>query len=270
MLLDVRHTTHYTYPSPPRRIIQALRLWPAPCEHQHSRSWEVRVAGRLVEPGTIDSLGNSLQVHAVEGPLDSLEVEVLGRIEVDEVSGIVRGTQEPLPSAFYLGSTMLTAADQAIVRLARDARSDDLLATLHAMMGEVRARIDFSDQHTDAETPAAQALQLGAGVCQDHAHVMIAGARVLGLPARYVSGYLWLADEKTEPASHAWCEIEVADLGWVGFDAANCVCPTDGYVRVAVGRDAREAAPIRGCREGGAGETMLVEVAVSSSKQAQQ
>ncbi len=270
MLLDIVHRTEYRYPQPVRRVMQALRLWPAACAHQQLFDWQVEVGGRRIEPKSLDGFGNQMAVHAVDGPLSELTVQVSGRVEVADESGIVRGTREALPASFYRGGTMLTTADRAITRLARSVRNDDALVTLHALMTEVRDRIEFSPEYTDSQTPAAHALQLGAGVCQDHAHVMIAASRAIGFAARYISGYLWLSGERAEPASHAWCEVDVAGLGWVGFDPANRCCPGDGYVRVACGRDAREAAPIRGCREGGADESMQVTVTVAESSNQQQ
>lgn len=271
MRLDIHHRTEYAYPVPARRVMQALRLWPAPCGHQQVLDWRVRVAGQAVLPRIRDAFGNGLSVQATEGPIAGLVVEVSGCVEVGEESGMVRGTLETLPLTFYRGPTPLTAADAAISQLARAAWDEDALSCLHGLMGSVRDRIDFSVRHTDAETPAAQALQLGAGVCQDHAQVMISAARVLGFPARYVSGYMLTGSGQAEPASHAWCEVMVPGLAWVGFDPANRCCPTQGYVRVAIGRDARDASPIRGCREGGGvEETMAVAVQVSLSAGQQQ
>ena len=110
----------------------------------------------------------------------------------------------------------------------------------------------------------------GRGVCQDHAHVFISAARSLGIPARYVSGYL-LAGTGGEPsdANHAWAEAWLDDLGWVGFDPANGVCPTDCYVRLASGLDAAFAAPIRGTRRGGGNQELdvIVEVQQQISQQ---
>jgi len=271
MRLDIHHRTEYAYPVPARRVMQALRLWPSACAHQRVLDWQVRVAGQIVLPRAADAFGNAVTVHAAEGPIAGLVVEVSGCIEVSEESGIVRGARETLPDAFYRGPTPLTASDAAIVQLARAAWDEDSLSCLHGLMGSVRDRIDFSVRHTDAETPAAQALQLGAGVCQDHAQVMISAARILGFPARYVSGYMLTGSGQIEPASHAWCEVLVPGLGWVGFDPANRCCPTEGYVRVAIGRDARDASPIRGCREGGGSEeAMAVAVQVSLSAIQQQ
>jgi transglutaminase-like putative cysteine protease len=133
-------------------------------------------------------------------------------------------------------------------------------------MHSVRARLSYQPGHTDVETSAAAALQRGRGVCQDHAHLLIAAARAIGIPARYVSGYLWTGDDAVaHDASHAWAEAFVDELGWVGFDAANGICPDETYIRVSVGLDYWAAAPVRGVRRGAAEEEMRVEVQVQSA-----
>jgi transglutaminase-like putative cysteine protease len=131
----------------------------------------------------------------------------------------------------------------------------------------VRARIDYAIGSTHAHTTAAEALEEGRGVCQDHAHVYIAALRCLGVPARYVSGYMVVeAGGTTAEASHGWAEALVPGLGWVGFDVANVICPTDRYVRVASGPDARAAAPVMGTRLGGAGEALSVTLDVMEAQ----
>ena len=123
-------------------------------------------------------------------------------------------------------------------------------------MGAIRDRLRFDVNATDTGTSAIDAFSHGHGVCQDFAHVFIAAARHLGIPARYVGGYLYRADRPDgQEAGHAWAEALVDDLGWVGFDPANDISPTEAYVRVAMGLDYLGAAPVRGTRYGGAGET---------------
>jgi transglutaminase-like putative cysteine protease len=110
----------------------------------------------------------------------------------------------------------------------------------------------------------------GKGVCQDHAHIFIAAARTLGVPARYITGYLLLDSGGTADAHHAWAEAWVEGLGWVGFDVSNGICPTDKYVRLAVGLDAGYAAPVTGSRRGGQEETLSVTVDVQQASAQQQ
>jgi transglutaminase-like putative cysteine protease len=106
--------------------------------------------------------------------------------------------------------------------------------------------VDYRPGVTGSDTTAAQAFALGAGVCQDHAQIFIAAARSLGIPARYVSGYLLAEEGNVLHETHGWAEALAPDLGWIGFDPSNRVCVTERYLRVASGLDADEAAPIRG------------------------
>ncbi len=140
------------------------------------------------------------------------------------------------------------------------------IAALHALMWALHNAVAYEPGYTDMETTAGEALARGSGVCQDHAHLFIAGARVLGLPTRYVSGYLYCEPDMNGRgaalASHAWAESFVDDLGWVSFDTTNSRCATDAYVRLAVAFDYAGAAPIRGVRRGGGIEEMTVRVQV--------
>lgn len=121
---------------------------------------------------------------------------------------------------------------------------------------------------TQAHTTAAEALALGEGVCQDHSHALIAIARLRDLPARYVSGYLHSTqDGAAHDAAHAWAEIHVPGLGWIGFDAANRCCPDERYVRLASGLDSRDAAPIRGVAMGSGAERLDVLLRVEEVAQ---
>ena len=107
---------------------------------------------------------------------------------------------------------------------------------MHALMEAMGERMTFEVDATNTGTSAIEAFALGHGVCQDFAHVFIAACRHLGIPARYASGYMLnLENPDKQTAGHAWAEVFVEDLGWVGFDPANAMCPTDAYVRLAVG-----------------------------------
>ena len=133
---------------------------------------------------------------------------------------------------------------------------------LHALSAEIAGAVAYETGRTDSATGAEQALAAGHGVCQDHSHIMIAAARLLGYPARYVSGYLLMDGQEEQDASHAWAEVWTKGLGWVGFDVSNGICPDTRYVRVATGRDYRDAAPIHGLRQGAGGEALHVSLQV--------
>ena len=112
------------------------------------------------------------------------------------------------------------------------------------------------------DTTAEEAVANGKGVCQDHAHIFIAAARAADIPARYVSGYLMMNDRVEQDATHAWAEAHIDGLGWVGFDIANGISPDPRYVRVATGRDYRDAAPVTGISFGQSKQLLTVNVEV--------
>ena len=192
----------------------------------------------------------------------------MGVVETEDQAGVVRGLANPAPLNVYLRQTAKTAADDDIRALAQAVGTPVGVGGMHKLMQAVRDAVDYMVGTTNAHTTAAEALRDGMGVCQDHAHVFIAAARSLGIPARYVGGYL-LSGEEPADANHAWAEVWLEDLGWVGFDPANRVCPTDHYVRLAAGLDATFAAPIRGMRHGISNETLdvIVEVQQQSCQQ---
>jgi transglutaminase-like putative cysteine protease len=148
-------------------------------------------------------------------------------------------------------------------------RARDPIDRMHVLMNAVRDKVDYAIGVTNAHTSAAEALSDGQGVCQDHAHIFISAARVMGVPARYVNGYFLTDTDEPSEAHHAWAEAYIEGLGWLGFDPANGICPTDQYVRLACGLDAGSAAPIRGTRRGGTDEVLdvLVEVQQQSAQQ---
>lgn len=266
MNLTIHHETHYRYTEPALRVTQALRLWPADSASQTVLDWRVSVDGVRLPFLTRDGFSNPVATHTVIGTVEEVMIEVHGRVQTQDLHGVVGGTIELLPSRFFLFETELTRIDSSIRDLVGQvgAGGGDI-ERLHHLCNIVRDRLDYIPGQTDAETTASEALAMGAGVCQDHAHLLSAAARVLGYPARYVSGYLSAGAETGEAASHAWAEIHVADFGWVGFDAANRICPNEHYVRIASGRDYRDAAPVRGLQLGGKSESLEVSVDIGES-----
>jgi transglutaminase-like putative cysteine protease len=272
MRISVRHTTSYSYTSHVEYEAQALRLAPRNHAGQRVLSWRVTDASGRALPSIDDGYGNAVHLLTIVRSHRDAGVIAEGEVETSDTHGVVREAPETLPVAYWRRTTEMTAPDQALRQLAADAEgTTDSIERLHRLMGRVRNRIDYVIGQTDVTTTAAQALAHAKGVCQDHAHVFIACARMLGHPARYVSGYLWTSDQSmAAEAGHAWAEAYVPDLGWVGFDPANNTCPTEAYVRVAVGLDYGEAAPVRGVRRGGMAEEELVVAVDVLSSQAQQ
>ena len=266
MLITIDHETRYHYDTDANYSIQSLRLTPQPVDGQRILSWNVEIDGHNNLDGFNDSYGNLIHTLVIDKPHTSVCIRVRGEVETQDTNGVVSGGLENFPVIFYLRETGQTKADDAIIELAEKAKqaSDNILDCLHKLMDLIREAIDYQTGETHSKTTAVEALQNGSGVCQDHAHVFISAARYLGIPARYVSGYLLHSDTGEESeASHAWAEAHVPDLGWVGFDVSNKVCVSEMYVRVAIGLDYHDAAPVRGVRRGGDGEKLTVSVRVN-------
>jgi transglutaminase-like putative cysteine protease len=260
MLISIRHLTTYRYAEPVNYTIQSLRLTPASFTGQRVIDWSVQTHGSCAAPQFEDGFGNIVHLLTINVPHQEVVIEAGGTVETKDTNGVVAGLKHTIPPRVFLKETARTEPDDAIRELARDAQGVDRLGRLHALAGGVRDRVDYVPGITDAHTGAAEALADGKGVCQDHAHIFIAAARTIGVPARYVTGYLVTGD--TADAHHAWAEAWVEGLGWVGFDIANRICPTERHVRLACGLDAGYAAPINGSRKGGAEERLDVAVVV--------
>jgi transglutaminase-like putative cysteine protease len=274
MLIAIHHTTRYTYETPARYAVQTLRLRPPSFIGQNVIEWSIIAPCIDKAVYFTDSFGNAAAIVACDETHSKIEITASGVVETTDYAGVVRGLSEPSPVRVFLRSTPLTLADAAIADLAGAITGDTQLARLHALMDAIRERIDYKTGMTSQFTQAAAVLEQGSGVCQDHAHVFIAAARAIGIPARYVNGYFLSGTTGPEAAHHAWAEAYVEHLGWVGFDVANLVCPDDRFVRLATGLDAATASPIRGSRPLPAGcqtanETLEVIVDVIERPQGQ-
>lgn len=274
MRIVISHDTTYRYRTPPGSIVQTLRLTPRNHEGQYVVSWRIQISADCPLIGHEDAFGNLTHTFSTDGPVDELSVRAEGEVDTDDTHGIVRGAVERFPPSLFLRETPLTAPDDAIRAFALDAAGDanaDELARMHALLSALHREIAFDTDPTHAATTAGEAFALKRGVCQDMTHVFIAAARTLGIPARYVSGYFHRADGVVEQeAGHAWAEVHLPHLGWVGFDATNGICVTDAHLRVAIGLDYLGAAPVRGSRYGGAAEEMAIRVRVAQALQQMQ
>ncbi|MFN6981029.1 MAG: transglutaminase N-terminal domain-containing protein [Brevundimonas sp.] len=274
MRIRIDHSTRYAYARPARFIVQMLRLTPRSCESQQVREWRIEtdVDARLRRSD--DAFGNIVHSLYTERPTDALTIRVTGEVSTLDTGGVIRGQNERLQPTVYLRDTRLTQADPGMVEFAQAAvgtGAGSSLDRMHRLMGAIHGDVAFEVGATSATHTAAEAFAIRRGVCQDHAQIFITCARTLGVPARYVSGHLNRSDgQHDQDAAHAWAEAWIEGLGWVGFDAANGICPTDNYVRIATGLDALGATPIRGTSYGGGIGTLTVALHVRPVQQSQQ
>src|SRR6201981_1837359 len=268
MRLKIFHSTTYRYDPPASSVIQILRMTPGSHDGQYVAEWQIDVSTDSRLDGHEDAFGNVTHVMT-HGSLADLTIRVEGLVETHDNGGVLRGHDEGLPPSLFLRPTSLTAVNPAMAAFSRELRAEsegDVLGFLHSLMTQVNEHMTFDEDPTHSGTSAAEAFGLKRGVCQDYAHIFIACARTAGVPSRFVSGHFLRSDGMVnQEAGHAWAEAFVSGLGWVGFDAANCICTTDAHVRVAIGLAYLAAAPVRGTRYGGGAETLSVEVKVEQA-----
>lgn len=263
MDLKIKHITKYRFDQPVDYALQKVKLRPASSVMQHVEAWAVDVKGGRIEASYIDHYGNLTDLVSADAGTVELEILVKGQVRTEDKAGIMGLVYGAAPLWHFKQMTALTEQGEGIAGLVSSAQdSGATLDGLHQLSKNVIAAVPYEIGKTNAESTAEDALKIGAGVCQDHAQIFIAAARELGFPARYISGYLMMDDRVDQDASHAWAEVHVEDLGWVGFDVSNGISPDERYVRIAIGRDAADAAPISGLRMGSSQEEMIVSLQV--------
>lgn len=271
MKLHVRHTTAYQYAEPLLYSVQNLHLWPLSGPGQTVLDWRIQVPGRLhAQP---DGLGNRMHSFTLTaGP--ELGLRELRIVAEGTVLTLVEPVFEDAPGlphpAFYRRSTthaephprMTAWAREVVPRVAPgqcETPVDQVLDLVHAVADKVRYR----PGRTAVETTALEAFDWGLGVCQDQAHVLVAVCRSLGLPARYVSGYFYAANEP-DLASHAWVDvcIDVQARRWVSVDVTHRCLVDERHIRLACGNDYTVCSPVKGLRRGGGDEQLSVDIRI--------
>jgi transglutaminase-like putative cysteine protease len=267
MRLSIHHITRFEFDQASGHSIHDVRLTPKPATGQRIVAWRIDGPGKRSE--WVDGHGNSVTTFSVAYQHDAVEIVVAGIYEFSGADQWLRPNDAPtLPAPFWLRNSGLTQHDASfdplIVGLAeRAAEPTKRVVALHELMDRVAAHMTYKTGVSTVDTTAAQALARGAGVAQDTAHVFIAACRRLGVPARYVSGYLRNDEDlHVGRTSHSWAEAWVPGLDWVGFDPANGISPRGDSLRVAVGLDYRDAAPVSGRRTGFGDAKMSVDAEI--------
>lgn len=263
MDLSITHTTDYTYSAPVDYALQKVRLRPMTSNMQDIADWAVEITGGKIEAGYKDHYGNHVDLVSIEPGARVLSIKASGHAKTLNATGVLGRVYGRAPLWHFQQPTPLTTPGNAIKALPKiSPNAAEQLPDLHALSAAILKALPYKTGGTLVDTPAEDALKGESGVCQDHAQIFVAAARLSGLPARYVSGYLMINEQVVQEATHAWAEVCIKGLGWVGFDVSNGVSPDEKYLRIALGRDARDAAPIEGLRMGSADETLMVSLQV--------
>jgi transglutaminase-like putative cysteine protease len=288
MLLDIRHLTQYAYASPVRESLMELWVQPQKGGRQRLISFELEIDPAAQLFSFADAFGNAVYHFDVPQPHELLVIQAHAAVETtapaDLPDGLDRGEWDRLKSPYLLnewfdflhphGFATKTPALGAFIRKNKlDAlRKTDPLNAVRALNAAIYKALEYQPGVTQADSPIDLALKAGRGVCQDFAHIMIAVLREWNIPARYVSGYLFtdraVGDRSDPDATHAWVEVFLPSLRWVGFDPTNNSLAGERHVIVATGRDYSDVPPTRGVYKGGGESELTVAVSVRHARTA--
>ena len=263
MRLHIRHQTSYKFDASVPFGLQQLRKTPKSFRNQRIENWSTEVVGGHKELSFEDYHRNTVELISFEPNTKEISLISEGVVVVEDLDGVLGAHEGSTPLWLFKRPTELTKPGKGIADLLGTLAEGEPLEKLHALSGAIRDRVPYKIGSSGPDWTAEDAVQAGCGVCQDHAHIFITAARQLDLPARYVSGYLMMNETVLQDATHAWAEVHVPGLGWVGFDVSNGISPDDRYVRVATGLDYAQAAPVIGSRIGTAGEQLTVQLQVA-------
>ena len=262
MWLTVEHVTRFSYDAPITEAYTELRLKPSHRDGQRCSSFSLVPEPRGATVAEyVDRFGNA--VHHFDVLEQHERIAVTARSEVLTTQRFVdTAPLSPLDRFDFLAPSRYVALDDGLSELAGFVSVPEAADAARSLMRSVRAAMTYERGTTNVHTTAAEALAEGRGVCQDFSHVMLGACRAAGIPARYVSGYLYDPTHGDLGESHAWVDIHTGDDGWLSLDPMHDTEQDEHYVRVGVGRDYADVPPSRGVYKGAADETLEVAVTI--------
>ncbi|WP_209506730.1 MULTISPECIES: transglutaminase family protein [unclassified Ruegeria] len=263
MKLHIRHETRYDFDAPVSFGLQQLRKTPKSFRNQRIESWNTEITGGHKELTFEDYHRNTVELISFEAKTQSISLTSEGVVEVEDTHGVLGRHEGSSPLWLFIRGTAQTTPGKGVAELIGALPKGEPLEQMHSLSERIRTQVAYEIGSSHPGWSAEDALKAGRGVCQDHTHIFITCARQIGMPARYVSGYLMMNETELQDATHAWAEVHLNGLGWVGFDISNGISPDDRYVRVATGLDYAQAAPVIGNRIGTAGERLTVQLQIA-------
>jgi transglutaminase-like putative cysteine protease len=266
MRLHVAHTTRFIYSSKVVEMYMELRVRPRDDARQRCLAFDLKIEPESRVSSYSDGFQNWVHYLNHLAPHDRVVVTSRSLVETGvPAEDVVDGFPEDFlqfRSPVENVAGVRRFADR--LRPAHAESATDVEAALDALALDIHDKFEYQPETTDVYTGVAEVLKLRRGVCQDFAHLYVAVGRAMGIPTRYVSGYIVPGDvRRGAAASHAWAEAWVPGRGWIGYDPTNPVRVGPQHIAVAVGRDYLDVAPTRGVYKGRAGEVMEVEVQIT-------
>ena len=266
MRLSIDHHTIYRFSQPQARVVQLLRITPGDFAAQTVIDWRIDVdCDARLRTGR-DGFGNITTMLYADGPLTEIALTVRGQVLTEDMAGIVKGLDEPLPPLFYTRVTPATTPDERLIKRVRGIGSSDGLERAHALNALVSSSVDIHGGRAEPGRTPGEIIDSGTASVREAAHLLVAVGHAAGLPARIVSGHaLHGPDRVPRKTAHYWAEFHLASLGWLGLDPCSGFSPDESYVRVAVGLDGACVAPVSGTRTGGGIEEPDADVKVGEA-----
>lgn len=269
MRVGLSHITRLEYATDVMEGVMDTRLGPLSDDHQRWSRFELTAEPNASINRYVDGFGNAAHIVTVRRPHRFLEVSSRGEVEtlIGDPFTLPAAPPHPLSPAEradYLLPSALIPLHAQLHAMASPLSSDDTFASAQRLMDLVYRDFAYEQQVTDVSSTVDDVLSRRRGVCQDFAHVLIGLCRSIGVPARYVSGYIVSSREARRgvDASHAWVEVFTPTHGWRGLDPTNNLVASEHHVKMAIGRDYRDVSPSRGAYRGGADERLSVIVSV--------
>ena len=256
MKLMINHQTHYQYTEWAKNSIQYIKMTPQSNVHQQVTGWHVSVPGD--KQLKYDAFDNVWLTCSQSEPYQQMLIMAQGIVQINLHNPF--GISDQISPKLYLQPTPATLCNVEMLAFAKSFVGHISVANFQKLAQALLEYMPYISASTTVTHTAMESFSDRQGVCQDHSHVMIAMAKALGVPARYVSGYLYV-NNQSHLASHAWAEIYL-DGEWQVMDVSNQLFRPSSHVYVAVGRDYWDVAPVRGIREQGGIETMYSIVQV--------
>jgi transglutaminase-like putative cysteine protease len=284
MFYSIRHVTKFVYTPAVTESMTEVRMQPRAEGAQRCLKFDLLTQPRARILGYRDHLGNVVHHFDIPGKHSQLKITAESTVEIAPAPPLPASLDASAWAAMdelnqsceywdYLWPSEYALETEPLIELSRELkveRRGDPLSLLKEINAAIFGGFDYAPQTTSVDSPINDALRARKGVCQDFAHIMIALARGLRIPCRYVSGYLFHEtgghDRSASDATHAWVEAHLPELGWVGFDPTNNLIAGERHIRTAVGRDYADVPPTRGVFKGNAHSELSVGVQVSPTE----
>jgi transglutaminase-like putative cysteine protease len=281
--IKIRHITRYTYTAPVLDSANQILLYPLDDAHQQVVLHELRISHNPVVETFTDFFGNTAGVFTILKPHTELVIQSSIQVKTEPVIlpvdlkpakeqwEMLRVIDDQFPYGDFLTQEKFHSRPEVHDEVAGLMNTELTPLSLATNMAAfVYNNFEYKQGITSVETGIDEVWALKAGVCQDFAHILLVMLRMIGIPSRYVSGYICPAEQEFRGAgaTHAWVDAYIPDYGWIGLDPTNNCIPSDRHVRLAIGRNFSDCTPVKGTYKGQSDHSLEVSVIIENDNPA--